>query len=171
MFTPLQAIFFCVSDHRQISKFPLKKYFRIFRPTYTIISTGATKTSVASSPAVPVDPGPAVLPPLVALTALKLKRYHHTTLPSVSAIPAGNTPSEHNSNPVTPSAMRWSILVKAPFRRFSRAPPSEEFRALQGCVIWWGAGRGCAEYRAEWCGESTFFFKILSHLSLLSHEG
>ena len=59
-----------------------KNYFRIFRPTKTIISHGAANTSVASSPALPdVKAAPAMLPPPDTMTARMLKR-----LPVASAI-------------------------------------------------------------------------------------
>ena len=48
--------------------------------------------------------------------------------------------------------------VKAPFKRFHPAPPSEEFGALKGCVVWCGAGRGCGNYREERCGEERPLF-------------
>ena len=39
--------------------------------------------------------------------------------------------------------------VKAPFKRFNRALPVEEFWALKGCVVRCGAKRGCGNY---WAG-------------------
>jgi len=76
------------------------------------------------------------------MTARKLKRYHHTTPPSASIGPAGTISPEDRRNTITPTAMRWSILVKALFWRCNRAPPSEEFlSAPRMCRLMESRGR------------------------------
>jgi len=71
-YTPTRDLFLCIRSPSDLKIF-MKNYFRILRPTNTIISPGAANTSVAPVPAVPV-PEPAAVPPLVAMTARMLNR-------------------------------------------------------------------------------------------------